>query len=202
MRKHWSMEMSSRVCCYNSEIITCLIQQKHWHPDNFLKVPHIMLQYSSALYVNVFNCENLYVLGVSVVQGKLKLALIEYIAALLRLHCACCTSVCVPLTVIPPAEPAVSSYLPPVAIIVFFQSPTRASPAGWSRPAADAQQTDKCSSSPQEHASCDATCKQNTALVWLIGHHERSSRNILNVAVSISLLIFVPNQKMNPDSQK
>ncbi len=32
MRKRWSMEMSSRICSYNSGIITCLVPLKHWHP--------------------------------------------------------------------------------------------------------------------------------------------------------------------------
>lgn len=48
-------------------------------------------------------------------------------------------SVCVPLTVILPAEPAVSSCLLLVVVVLFFQSPILASPAGWSRLAANTQ---------------------------------------------------------------
>lgn len=32
MRKHWSMEMSSRICSYNFRLIICLVPVKHWHP--------------------------------------------------------------------------------------------------------------------------------------------------------------------------
>lgn len=46
-------------------------------------------------------------------------------------------SACVPLIVILPAEPAVSSCLPLVVAVLFFQSPILASPAGWSRLAAN-----------------------------------------------------------------
>lgn len=104
-------------------------------------------------YLSVYNCAFAGKTGINQIHCKYQV--------FLCLHCACCTSVCVPLTVIPPAEPAVSSCLPPVATIVFSQSPTLASPAGWSRLAADAQQMDTCSGSPQEHASYDATCIQN-----------------------------------------
>lgn len=43
---------------------------------------------------------------------------------------------CLPQAVILPAEPAVSSCLPLVVTVLFFQSPTLAFPAGWSRLAA------------------------------------------------------------------
>lgn len=52
----------------------------------------------------------------------------------------------VPPRVILPAEPAVSSCLPPVAAASFSQSPILAFPAGWSGLAASTQthkQTDK-----------------------------------------------------------
>lgn len=109
----------------------------------------------------------------------------------------------VPLTVIPPAEPVVSSCLPPVAIILFFQSPTLASPAGWSRLAADAQQMGKCSGSLQEHASYHATRIQNIPsgmthwTTW-----EIRQKSLILVLVNLSLLIYVTNQQMTPDLQR
>ena len=60
-------------------------------------------------------------------------------------------SACVPLTVILPAEPAVSSCLPLVVAVLFFQSPILASPAGWSRLAANTKTHTKTNGQVDTH---------------------------------------------------